>query len=98
MSIWIEEQSKDTNLQKGTKHAQRMKKCKLGDCQVHLASCQMAISPPKVPVCQILKKRTMLARERSSRWIAEWFRDAMLDRPKLQTLRMLKAKAKERWK
>ncbi|KAH0669381.1 hypothetical protein KY285_023539 [Solanum tuberosum] len=40
--IWIEEQSKDTNLQKGTKQAERMKKSKSGDRQVHLASCRTA--------------------------------------------------------
>ncbi|WMV32905.1 hypothetical protein MTR67_026290 [Solanum verrucosum] len=38
----------------------------------------------------------MLVRERSSRRITEWFRDAVLDRPKLQTLRKLKAKVEGR--
>uniref|UniRef100_M1E0R6 Polyprotein protein n=1 Tax=Solanum tuberosum TaxID=4113 RepID=M1E0R6_SOLTU len=41
-SIWIEEQSKDTNVQKGTKRAERMKKSKSGDRQVHLANHRMA--------------------------------------------------------
>ncbi|WMV10012.1 hypothetical protein MTR67_003397, partial [Solanum verrucosum] len=50
--------------------------------------------PPKVPVCQTLKERTKSATERSSWWIAEWLRNAVLDRPKLQTSRMLKAKVK----
>uniref|UniRef100_M1D8A3 Integrase core domain containing protein n=1 Tax=Solanum tuberosum TaxID=4113 RepID=M1D8A3_SOLTU len=52
---------------------------------------------PKVPVCQALKERTKLARERSSRRITEWFCDVVLDRPKLETLRMLKAKVEGRW-
>uniref|UniRef100_M1DBP9 Integrase core domain containing protein n=1 Tax=Solanum tuberosum TaxID=4113 RepID=M1DBP9_SOLTU len=38
IGIWIEEQSKDTNLQKGIKRVERMKKYKPGDRQVHLAS------------------------------------------------------------
>uniref|UniRef100_M1D975 Uncharacterized protein n=1 Tax=Solanum tuberosum TaxID=4113 RepID=M1D975_SOLTU len=90
-------QSKDTNLQKGTKRAERRKKRELGDHQVHLASRRMTITSPKVPVCQALKDKIKLARERSSQRIAKWFRDAVLDCPKLQTLRMLKAKARKRW-
>ncbi|KAG5605710.1 hypothetical protein H5410_027202, partial [Solanum commersonii] len=74
--IWIEEQSKDTKLQKETKQAERMKKSKPSDRQVHLVSHRM--------------ERTKLAREKSSWRITEWFRDAMLDRPKLETLRMQK--------
>uniref|UniRef100_M1DIS8 Integrase core domain containing protein n=1 Tax=Solanum tuberosum TaxID=4113 RepID=M1DIS8_SOLTU len=35
MGIWIEEQSKDTNRQKGTKQAEEMKKGKPEDCQEH---------------------------------------------------------------
>uniref|UniRef100_M1DCG1 Uncharacterized protein n=1 Tax=Solanum tuberosum TaxID=4113 RepID=M1DCG1_SOLTU len=42
LSIWIDEQSKDTNLQKETKRAERMKKSKPGDHQVHLVSHRMA--------------------------------------------------------
>ncbi|WMV18696.1 hypothetical protein MTR67_012081 [Solanum verrucosum] len=72
-----------------------MKKSKPGVRQVHLVSRQMAAWPPKVLVCQALKERTKLVREKSSRWITKWFRDAVLDRPKLQTLRTLKAKAEE---
>uniref|UniRef100_M1DRI6 Putative plant transposon protein domain-containing protein n=1 Tax=Solanum tuberosum TaxID=4113 RepID=M1DRI6_SOLTU len=49
---------------------------------------------PKVPVCQAPKDKIKLARERSIRQIAEWFHDAVLDRPKLQTWRILKAKEK----
>uniref|UniRef100_M1DV34 Retrotransposon gag protein n=1 Tax=Solanum tuberosum TaxID=4113 RepID=M1DV34_SOLTU len=41
ISIWIEEQSKDTKLQKGTKRVERMKKDKSGDHQVHLTSHRM---------------------------------------------------------
>ncbi|WMV33054.1 hypothetical protein MTR67_026439, partial [Solanum verrucosum] len=48
-------------------------------------------------VCQALKKKINLARERSSRRVTEWFCDAVLDRPKLQNLMMLKAKAIRRW-
>ncbi|WMV45851.1 hypothetical protein MTR67_039236 [Solanum verrucosum] len=36
-SLWIEEQRKDNNLQKGMKQAERVKKMKLGDRQVYLA-------------------------------------------------------------
>ncbi|KAG5593766.1 hypothetical protein H5410_034998 [Solanum commersonii] len=67
-----------------------------GDRQVPLASRRMAIISPKVPVCQALTKKIKSTRERSSRRVAEWFRDAVLDHPKLQNLRMLKAKAKRR--
>uniref|UniRef100_M1D840 Polyprotein protein n=1 Tax=Solanum tuberosum TaxID=4113 RepID=M1D840_SOLTU len=95
-SIWIEEQSKDSNLQKGTKRAKRRKKREFDDHLVHLVSHRMAITSPKVPVCQALKEKIKLVRERSTRRIAESFRDAVLDLPKLQTLRMLKAKAKRR--
>ncbi|WMV25070.1 hypothetical protein MTR67_018455 [Solanum verrucosum] len=96
--IWIDEQRKDTNLQKGIKRAEGTKKCKPGDRQAQLASRPTNSRPPKVPVCQALKERTILARERNRRQIAEWFRDAVLDRPKLHTLRMLKAKVEGRWK
>uniref|UniRef100_M1DLA9 Polyprotein protein n=1 Tax=Solanum tuberosum TaxID=4113 RepID=M1DLA9_SOLTU len=41
--IWVEEQSKDTNMQKGTKQAKRMKKGKPGDRQGPLANRQMFI-------------------------------------------------------
>ncbi|WMV45973.1 hypothetical protein MTR67_039358 [Solanum verrucosum] len=47
-------------------------------------------------MCQALKEKTKLVRERSSRRITEWFHDAVLDRPKLQPLRKLKAKEKGR--
>uniref|UniRef100_M1CTW6 Uncharacterized protein n=1 Tax=Solanum tuberosum TaxID=4113 RepID=M1CTW6_SOLTU len=65
--IWIEEQSMDTNLQKGTKRAERRKKREPSDRQVHLASRRVGIRPPNVLVCQALKEKIKLARERSSR-------------------------------
>ncbi|WMV58962.1 hypothetical protein MTR67_052347 [Solanum verrucosum] len=57
----------------------------------------MAIISPKVPVCQAMKVKIKSVRKRSSRRVAGWFHDVVLDRPKLQNLRMLKAKAKRRW-
>ncbi|WMV50370.1 hypothetical protein MTR67_043755, partial [Solanum verrucosum] len=54
------------------------------------------LKPPKVPVCQALKERTKLVIKRNSWWITELFREANIDRPKLQTLRMLRTKAKGR--
>uniref|UniRef100_M1DNP5 Uncharacterized protein n=1 Tax=Solanum tuberosum TaxID=4113 RepID=M1DNP5_SOLTU len=51
----------------------------------------------QVPAFQDMKEKIKSAIERSSRQVAEWFRDAVLDRPKLQNLKMLKAKAKRRW-
>ncbi|WMV25120.1 hypothetical protein MTR67_018505 [Solanum verrucosum] len=50
---------------------------------------------PKVPVCQALKEKIKSTIERSSRRVAEQFRYAVLDRPKLQNLKMLKAKEKK---
>uniref|UniRef100_M1DQ73 Uncharacterized protein n=1 Tax=Solanum tuberosum TaxID=4113 RepID=M1DQ73_SOLTU len=41
---WIEEQSKDTNMQKGTKQTEEMKKGKPGDPQENLANCRRASS------------------------------------------------------
>uniref|UniRef100_M1CYX1 Uncharacterized protein n=1 Tax=Solanum tuberosum TaxID=4113 RepID=M1CYX1_SOLTU len=51
----------------------------------------------QVPVFQALKEKIKMDIEMSSGHVAEWFRNAMLDRPKLQNLRMLKAKEKRRW-
>ncbi|KAG5630838.1 hypothetical protein H5410_002555 [Solanum commersonii] len=48
-------------------------------------------------VCHASKEKIKSAKERSSRRIVEWFCDAILDRPKLQTLRMLKAKTERQW-
>uniref|UniRef100_M1DGB8 Uncharacterized protein n=1 Tax=Solanum tuberosum TaxID=4113 RepID=M1DGB8_SOLTU len=47
-----------------------------------------------VPLYQALKAKIKSAIEMSSRRVAEWFRDAVLDRPKLHNLRIVKAKAK----
>uniref|UniRef100_M1DYE3 Uncharacterized protein n=1 Tax=Solanum tuberosum TaxID=4113 RepID=M1DYE3_SOLTU len=57
----------------------------------------MAMISSKVPVCQALKVKIKSAIEKSSRRVAERFCDAVLDLPKLQNLKMLKAKAKWRW-
>ncbi|KAG5580605.1 hypothetical protein H5410_051232, partial [Solanum commersonii] len=43
----------------------------------------MARMPSKLPVCQALKEKIKLAIERSSRQVAEWFRNAVLDLPKV---------------
>uniref|UniRef100_M1DN85 Integrase core domain containing protein n=1 Tax=Solanum tuberosum TaxID=4113 RepID=M1DN85_SOLTU len=48
--IWIEEQSKDTNRQKGTKQAEEMKKGDPVDCQEHSAYRQVAYLTAKDPV------------------------------------------------
>uniref|UniRef100_M1DK27 Uncharacterized protein n=1 Tax=Solanum tuberosum TaxID=4113 RepID=M1DK27_SOLTU len=85
------------DLGKRNKATERMKKRRPVDRLIHWASQRVAIISPKVPVCQGLKEKIKLARERSSRRVTEWFRGTMLDRPKLQNLRMLKAKAKRRW-
>ncbi|WMV25227.1 hypothetical protein MTR67_018612 [Solanum verrucosum] len=44
---------------------------------------QMAVIWPKIPVCQALKEKIKSAMEWSSRRVAERFRDAVLDHPKL---------------
>uniref|UniRef100_M1AUA2 Uncharacterized protein n=1 Tax=Solanum tuberosum TaxID=4113 RepID=M1AUA2_SOLTU len=54
----------------------------------------MADVSPNVPVCQALKEKIKSAIERGNRRVAERFRDAVPHRPKLQNLKMLKAKAK----
>uniref|UniRef100_M1DPS0 Uncharacterized protein n=1 Tax=Solanum tuberosum TaxID=4113 RepID=M1DPS0_SOLTU len=54
----------------------------------------MAITSPKVPVCQALKEKVKSARKRSSRRVAKKFCDAVLDCPKLRNLKMRKAKEK----
>ncbi|WMV36748.1 hypothetical protein MTR67_030133 [Solanum verrucosum] len=48
-------------------------------------------------VCQDLKEEIKSAIEMGSRVVAERFRDAVPYRPKLQNLKMMKAKAKRRW-
>ncbi|KAG5580814.1 hypothetical protein H5410_051441 [Solanum commersonii] len=79
---------------KRNKVAERTKKRRPGDCRVHWASRRMATISPKVLVCQALKEKINLVRETSSKRVAKWFRDTVLDHPKLQNWRMLKAKAK----
>ncbi|WMV08909.1 hypothetical protein MTR67_002294 [Solanum verrucosum] len=44
-----------------------------------------------------MKDKIKLVKERNSWRIAEWFRDVVLDHPKLQTWRILKANAKTLW-
>uniref|UniRef100_M1DCM7 Uncharacterized protein n=1 Tax=Solanum tuberosum TaxID=4113 RepID=M1DCM7_SOLTU len=95
--IWIEEQSLDNNGQKRNKVAKRTKKRRLVDRLIHWASHRTVTISPKVPVCQALKEKIKSAIEKGSRCVVEWFRDAVLDHPKLQNLRMLKAKGKRRW-
>ncbi|KAG5632356.1 hypothetical protein H5410_004073 [Solanum commersonii] len=58
----------------------------------------MAITSPKAPMYQALKEKINLSRERNSRRVAEWFRDTVLDHPKLENLRMMKAKGKRQSK
>ncbi|KAG5580867.1 hypothetical protein H5410_051494 [Solanum commersonii] len=76
--------------------AERTKKIRPDDRLTHWASRQMAMISPKALVCQALKEKIKSAIERSSRQVTKWFRDAVLDHPKLQNLKMLKAKAKGR--
>uniref|UniRef100_M1DHY6 Uncharacterized protein n=1 Tax=Solanum tuberosum TaxID=4113 RepID=M1DHY6_SOLTU len=86
-----------TLMGKRSKAAERTKKRRLVDHLIHWASRRVANTSPKVPVSKALKEKIKSARERSSRRVTERFRDAVLDRPKLQNLRMLKAKDKRGW-
>ncbi|WMV30761.1 hypothetical protein MTR67_024146 [Solanum verrucosum] len=81
--IWFEEQSMDTNEQKGTRQLKEQRKEGLMIRLTHWASHRLAMISPKVPVRQALKEKIKWAIERSSRHVAERFRDAVLDRPKL---------------
>uniref|UniRef100_M1DFC5 Integrase core domain containing protein n=1 Tax=Solanum tuberosum TaxID=4113 RepID=M1DFC5_SOLTU len=59
----------------------------------------MAMISPKVTVCQALKEKIKSVMGWSSRRVAERFCDAVFDRPKLQNVRMLKAKiTQEIWR
>uniref|UniRef100_M1D8U9 Uncharacterized protein n=1 Tax=Solanum tuberosum TaxID=4113 RepID=M1D8U9_SOLTU len=84
----------DTKEQKRNKAAEKTKKRRHGDHLAHWASHRMDMISPKAPVCQALKEKIKSAIEWSSRRVAERFRDAVLDRPKQQNVRMLKAKVK----
>uniref|UniRef100_M1DUG6 Uncharacterized protein n=1 Tax=Solanum tuberosum TaxID=4113 RepID=M1DUG6_SOLTU len=83
--------------EKRNKAAESTNKKRHDDRLTHWASRRMAMISPKVQVCQAMKGKIKSAIERSSQQVAEWFRDAVLDCPKLQNLKMLKAKAKRRW-
>uniref|UniRef100_M1DH69 Integrase core domain containing protein n=1 Tax=Solanum tuberosum TaxID=4113 RepID=M1DH69_SOLTU len=77
---------------KRDKEAETTKKRRPEDCRSHWASRRMALVSPNVPVCKVLKDK-IKAIERSSRRVAEWFREAVPYRPKLQSLKLLKDNA-----
>uniref|UniRef100_M1DZ98 Uncharacterized protein n=1 Tax=Solanum tuberosum TaxID=4113 RepID=M1DZ98_SOLTU len=60
----------------------------------HWASRRMALVLPNVPMCQALKVNIKSVIERSSRRVAEQFRDTMPYCPKLQDLMYAKGKSK----
>uniref|UniRef100_M1D9S4 Uncharacterized protein n=1 Tax=Solanum tuberosum TaxID=4113 RepID=M1D9S4_SOLTU len=68
----------DTKEQKGIKAAERTKKRRPDDRLIHWVSCRVAIISPKFPVCKALKEKIKSTRERSSRCVAEWFRDVVV--------------------
>ena len=83
-------------MEKRKKTVERTKKRRPIDLLINQASHWMTTISPKVLVCQALKEKIKLERERNSWRVAEWFRDAVLDCLKLQNLRIMKAKAKRR--
>ncbi|WMV50396.1 hypothetical protein MTR67_043781 [Solanum verrucosum] len=83
----------DINGQNGTRQLKEQRK---EGMLIAYSTGRVAEWSPKVLVCQALKEKIMSAIERSSRRVAERFRNAVLDRPQLQNFRMLKAKAKRR--
>uniref|UniRef100_M1D9Z9 Uncharacterized protein n=1 Tax=Solanum tuberosum TaxID=4113 RepID=M1D9Z9_SOLTU len=85
-----------TLMRKRNKAAKRTKKRRSDDRLTHWTSRRMAIVLPKVPVCQALKEKLKSAIKKSSQRVGERFRDVVLDQPKLQNLKMLKAKEKRR--
>uniref|UniRef100_M1A2T3 Uncharacterized protein n=1 Tax=Solanum tuberosum TaxID=4113 RepID=M1A2T3_SOLTU len=91
----------DMALHRGTvrnKAADRTKKRRPEDRLNHWASRRIALVSPNVPVCQALKEKIKSAIERSSRRIVEQFRDTMPYTQSYRTSRMLKVKAKRRYK
>uniref|UniRef100_M1DXL8 Polyprotein protein n=1 Tax=Solanum tuberosum TaxID=4113 RepID=M1DXL8_SOLTU len=84
-------------IKKRNKAVKRTKKRGPDDRLTKWASRRMAMISPKVVVFQALKEKIKSALERRSWRGAERFRGAVLDHPKLQNLKMLKAKAKRRW-
>lgn len=69
-----------------------MVKTNPSDPLVNSVTRQIAIGLPKVLLCKEFKDKTKFAREWSSRQITELFHDVVLDRLKLQNLRMLNSK------
>ncbi|WMV13576.1 hypothetical protein MTR67_006961, partial [Solanum verrucosum] len=57
---------------------------------------QSELKKNEVPVCQALREEIKLVIKRRSQRIAKQFCDAMLNRPKVQTLRILTTKAERR--
>lgn len=92
LNIWIEEQNKDTNLQNRTKRAQTMKKARFVVAKSTWRVVERMLHCQKFQCAKPFKK-TKLVSQRSSRPVAKWFHDGVLESPKLQTLRFMNAKA-----
>uniref|UniRef100_M1DED9 Gag-pol protein n=1 Tax=Solanum tuberosum TaxID=4113 RepID=M1DED9_SOLTU len=71
----------------GNKAAKRTKKRRPVDRLIHWASRRVAITSPKVLVCQALKEKIKLVREMSSQHVAERFRDAVIGSSKVTELK-----------
>uniref|UniRef100_M1DF42 Putative plant transposon protein domain-containing protein n=1 Tax=Solanum tuberosum TaxID=4113 RepID=M1DF42_SOLTU len=87
----------NTILDRGNKATERTKKRRPEDCLNHWASRRMAMISPNVPVCQAMKEKIKSAIERNCGRVIERFLDAVSYLPKLQSLRLVNAKAKRRW-